>query len=176
MRGRKKERGEGERRGEKKIRRFLFSLPVPSPLPLTRPISSSLREVSTWRFREHCRLGEGRLLPAYCGAFARLAGPRVGHLQILHCPGAGHLPTTGQFPSFSHTRTRIRIPLHRRFYWKKKQIGSSVKDRNKLKRVVKACSRFYACISSLLIKPELHSEIGAIDVNQRFLVIESNFC
>ena len=58
----------------------------------------------------------------------------------------------------------------------KKQIGSSIKDRNKLKRVVKACSRFYACISSLLIKPELHSEIGAIDVNQRFLVIESNFC
>ena len=58
----------------------------------------------------------------------------------------------------------------------KKQISSSVKDRNKLKRVVKACSRFYACISSLLIKPELHSELGAIDVNQRFLVIESNFC
>ena len=58
----------------------------------------------------------------------------------------------------------------------KKQIGSSIKDRNKLKRVVKACSRFYACVSSLLIKPELHSEIGAIDVNQRFLVIVSNFC
>ena len=33
-------------------RHFLFSLPAPSPLPLTRPISSSLREVSTWRFRE----------------------------------------------------------------------------------------------------------------------------
>ena len=30
-----------------------------------------------------------------------------------------------------------------------------IKDRNKLKRVVKACSRFYACISSLLIKLEL---------------------
>ena len=58
----------------------------------------------------------------------------------------------------------------------KKQIGSSVKDRNKLKRVVKACSRFYACISSLLIKPKLRSEIGAINVNQCFLVIESNFC
>ena len=41
-----------------------------------------------------------------------------------------------------------------------------------------ACSRFYmhVCIHSLLIKPELRSEIGAIDVNQRFLVIESNFC
>ena len=31
---------------------FLFSLPAPSPLPLTRPISSFLQEVSTWRFRE----------------------------------------------------------------------------------------------------------------------------
>ena len=63
------------------------------------------------------------------------------------------------------------------FTGKKKQIGLSVKDRNKLKRVVKAFSRFYACISSLLIKPKLlRSEIGAIDVNQRFLVIESNFC
>ena len=41
----------------------------------------------------------------------------------------------------------------------KKQIGSSVKDRNKSKRVVKACSRFYARISSLLIKQEfIHSE------------------
>ena len=39
-----------------------------------------------------------------------------------------------------------------------KQIGSPVKDRNKLKRVVKVCSRFYACISSLHIKPEVHSE------------------
>ena len=26
--------------------------PPPSPLPLTRPLSSSLREGSTWRFRE----------------------------------------------------------------------------------------------------------------------------
>ena len=33
-------------------RSFLFSLPAPSPLPLTGFISSSLREVSTWRFRE----------------------------------------------------------------------------------------------------------------------------
>ena len=41
----------------------------------------------------------------------------------------------------------------------KTQIGPSVKDRNKLKRVVKVCSRFYACISSLLIKQEfIHNE------------------
>ena len=54
----------------------------------------------------------------------------------------------------------------------KKQIGSSVKDRNKLKRVVKACSRFYACVFSLLIKPELHSEIGAIKF--LFILLEEN--
>ena len=50
---------------------------------------------------------------------------------------------------------------------------SSVKGRNKLKRVVKAFSRFYACISSLL---HYMAKTGAIDVNQRCLVIESNFC
>ena len=40
---------------------------------------------------------------------------------------------------------------------KNKQIGSFVKDGKKLNRFVKACSRFYPCISSLLIKRELHS-------------------
>ena len=47
--GARAKEGKGGGGGEKKI---LFSLPAPSPLPLTRPISSSLREVSTWRFRE----------------------------------------------------------------------------------------------------------------------------
>ena len=48
----------------------------------------------------------------------------------------------------------------------KKQTGSPVKDRNKLKRIVKACSQFYTCISSLLVKPV---KLGAIDVNHCFL-------
>ena len=42
--------------------------------------------------------------PGYCGAFARLVSPWVGHMQILHCPGAGYLPIPGPFPSFRHTR------------------------------------------------------------------------
>ena len=46
-------------------------------------------------------------------------------------------------------------------------IGSSVKERNKLKRVIKPLSRFYACISSLL---HYIAKTGAINVNQRFLV------
>ena len=48
--GARAEEGKGE--GGEKIRRFLFSLPAPFPLPLTHLIFSSLREVSTWRFRE----------------------------------------------------------------------------------------------------------------------------
>ena len=88
------------------------------------------------------------------------------------------MPTPGPFPSFDTHVVSYQNITTQRVLLEKKQIGSSVKDRNKLLSVVKACSRFYmyVCISSLLIKPELSSEIGAIDVNQRFLVIESNFC
>ena len=110
------------------------------------------------------------------GHLPALSVPGVGHWQSLHRPGAGHLPTPGPFPSFSHARGFLSEFNTTECFTGKKGDRLSVKDRNKLKRVVKACSRFYACISSLLIKPELHSEIGAIDVNQRFLVIESNFC
>ena len=110
---------------------------------------------------------------ATAGYLLALSVPGVGHLQILHFPGARHLPT----PSFWHApQFPIRILLHRGFYLKNKQIGSFVKDGKILKRFVKAWSRFYACISSLLIKPELQSETRElstwIDV---FWVIESSF-
>ena len=116
--------------------------------------------------------------PGYCGAFAGLVSPGGGAFANFVLPGGRAFANPGAIPELL---TRTRLPIYhniitQKVLLKKKQIGSSVKDRNKLKRVVKACSRFYACISSLLIKPELHSEIGAIDVNQRFLVIESNFC
>ena len=94
------------------------------------------------------------------------------HLCTARRPTPGPFP----FPSFWHARGFLSEYHYTEGFTGKKQIGSSVKDRNKFKRVVKACSRFYACISSLAIKPELHSEIEAIDVNQRFLIIESNFC
>ena len=31
----------------------------------------------------------------------------AGHLQILRCPGTGHLPTPGLFPSFWHARSLL---------------------------------------------------------------------
>ena len=71
------------------------------------------------------------------------------------------LPTPGPTPSFWHPAVSYQNKLSRGLYWKKKESGSSVKDGKKLKRFVKAFSRYYACISSLLIKPELHSEVGS---------------
>ena len=101
-----------------------------------------------------------------------------GICKFFTARGLGICQPRGHSRAFKHTRGFLsECNYTEGFTGKKKQIGSSVRDRNKLKRVVNVCSRFYACISSLLIKPKLlHSEIGAIDVNQRFWVIESNFC
>ena len=71
----------------------------------------------------------------------------------------GILPT----PSFyfnTHTISYQNITTQR-ILLEKEADWLIVKDGKKLKRFVKACSPFYACISSLLIKPELHSEIGS---------------
>ena len=98
--------------------------------------------------------------PGYCRVFAHLVSPGGGAFANFALPGGRAFANPRAIPELL---TRTRFPI---------------KNRNKLQRVVKACFWFYldVCISSLLIKPELHSEIGAIDVNQRFLVIESNFC
>ena len=96
---------------------------------------------------------------ATAGHLPAMSVPGVGHLQILHCPGPGICQPRGHSQAFdTHAVSYQNTTYTESFTGKKKQIGSSVKDRNKLKRVVKACSRFYACISSSLIKPELHSE------------------
>ena len=102
--------------------------------------------------------------------------PVVGHLQILRCLGTGHLPTSGPTPSFWHTRGFLsEYNYTEDFTWKASRLAH-FKDGKKLKRFVKACSRFYACISSLLIKPELYSETRGLStwINV-FLVIESSF-
>ena len=102
---------------------------------------------------------------ATAGHLPALSVSGVGRLQILRCPGAGYLPT----PSFWHARGFLpEYNCTKDFTGKTKGIGSFVKDRKQLKRFVKACSRFYACMSSLHIKPELQGN-GAIDVNQRLL-------
>ena len=63
---------------------------------------------------------------ATAGHLAALSVPGVGHLQILH-----NLPTSGPFPSFSHACGFLSEYNYTEGFTEKKQIGSSVKDRNK---------------------------------------------
>ena len=93
----------------------------------------------------------------YCGAFAPLTKKSQsrgwGICKFCTARAAGHLPTPGPLASFSHARSFLS-----EYNYSEGFIGSPVKDRNKLKRVVKVWSQFYACISSLHIKMELDSK------------------
>ena len=75
----------------------------------------------------------------------------------------------GAIPELFQDTHAVSYQHTQRILLKKKQISSSVKD-----GVVKACSRFYACISSLLIKPELHRETRELStwINVFWLVIQ----
>ena len=94
----------------------------------------------------------------------------AGHFPALSAPDfvlpalvTGHMPTLGLFPNFSCVHGFLsEKKLRKGFYWKNKHIGSSVKDRKKLNRLVKACVRFYACISSLLILNQISVGITCI--------------
>ena len=113
---------------------------------------------------------------ATAGHLPALSAPVVGHLQILHCPGAfGICQQQGHSRAFDTHAVSHQDITTQKALLEKKQIDSSVKDRNKLKRVVRVdfMHAFLHCLSSnnLYI-----AKTGAIDVNQRFLVIELNFC
>ena len=97
--------------------------------------------------------------PGYCGAFARLVSPGgLGIYKFCTVRGPGICQPRGRQRAFDTLAISYQNITTQKVLLEKKQTGSPVKDRNKLKRIVKACSRFYAYISSLLVKPELHSE------------------
>ena len=105
-----------------------------------------------------------------------LSVPGVGHLQILCCLGAGHLPTPGPFPSFWCAHGFLSEYNNTEdFTGKESRLAHLSRTGKKLKRVVKACSSFYAFLHCLSSQNYI-AKLGAINVNQHFLVIESNFC
>ena len=111
--------------------------------------------------------------PATAGHLPALSVPGVRHkCKLCIAQGSGICQPRGHSRAFdTHTVSYQNITTQK-VLLEKKQI---VKDRTKLKRVVKACSRFYACISSLLIKQEfIHSENRSCRCESTFLVIESN--
>ena len=98
---------------------------------------------------------------ATVGHFPALSVPGVGHLQILCCPGPGICQPRGHSWAFDTHAVSYQKITTQRILLGKKADWLICQGQEKLKRFVKACSWFYACISSLLIEPELHSEIGS---------------
>ena len=76
-----------------------------------------------------------------------------GICKFCTARGPGICHPRGHSRAFDTHAVSYRNITTQRGLLEKTQIGSSVKERNKLRRVVKACSRFYPCISSFLIKP-----------------------
>ena len=98
--------------------------------------------------------------PANTGSLPALSFPGVG-ISKFSLPGDRAFANRGAIPlSFWHARGFLCEYNYTEDFTGKTSILAYVKDRKKLKRVVKACSPLYACISSLLFKPELQSEIG----------------
>ena len=88
--------------------------------------------------------------PDNCGAFAHLVSPGGGAFANFALPGARAFANPGAIPkavSYQNITT-------------KRSLLEKTSLLVHLKRVVEACSRVYARISLLLIKTEMHSEIG----------------
>ena len=95
--------------------------------------------------------------PGYCGAFTRLVSPRGGAFANFALPGdwafanPGASKAHGFLSKYNYTED---------FTGKKSRLAHLSRT-GKIEEVCKGMFSFYACISSLLIKPELHSEIGS---------------
>ena len=104
-----------------------------------------------------------------------LSVPGVGHLQILCCRGPGICQPRGLSWAFvTHAVSYQNITTPMILLTERKQIGSSVMDRKNWRgckgMFLILCMHFLHC----LLSQNYIAKSGAIDVNQRFLVIESN--
>ena len=86
-----------------------------------------------------------------------LINPRSGALGNFVLPGGRAFAKPSTIPEFL-TRTVYYSNITTQMILLEKQADWLICQGDE--RVVKACSQYYACMSSLLIKPELHSEVG----------------
>ena len=110
-------------------------------------------------------------LPGYWGALAHLFSPGLGHLQISRCSGAGHLTTPGLFPSSWHARGFLSEHNYTGYYWKKRRLAHLSRTGGCKGMFSILCTHFFVAYQARITQ----RKSGAIDVNQRFLVGESNF-
>ena len=96
----------------------------------------------------------------------------AGHLPALSFPGwsickfcaarwAGICQPQGHSWSFDTHAVSYQNITTQRILLGKKADWLICQDRKKLETAVKACSWFYACISSLLVTARIHREIGS---------------
>ena len=101
------------------------------------------------------------------GHLPALSVPGVGHLQILRCPGAGHMPTHAVF---YQNLTTQRILLEKQEDW------LICHGQEKIEEVCKGMSSILCTHFFIAYQPRITwRNSGAIDMNQRFLVIGSSF-
>ena len=95
------------------------------------------------------------LPPGYWGAFSRRVSPGVGAFASFALPGSrAFCQPLGYSRAFDTHAVSYQNITTQRILLEKKGDWLICQEQE----VVKACSRFYASISSLLSKPELHSE------------------
>ena len=109
--------------------------------------------------------------PGYCRAFARLVSPGGGAFANFALPGGWAFAN----PELDTDAVSYQNIATQRILLQKQRLGHLLRTGKKLRRFVKACSRFYACISSLLIKPELHREIGSYQRESTYFWLLNQF-
>ena len=92
-------------------------------------------------------------LRATVGHLPALSVPGVWHLQILHCPGARHLPNPGPTPSFWHAHSFLsEYNYTEDFTWKTSRLAHLSRMgknwRGLLRHVLDFMHTFLHCLSS----------------------------
>ena len=113
------------------------------------------------------------LTRATAGHLPAFSVPGVGHLQILRCPVAGLLPNPGLFRSFWNARGFLSEYYYTEDITGKKADWLICQGRGCKGMFSILCMHFFIAFQASRIT-ERNS--GAINVNQRFLVSESNLC
>ena len=130
-----------------------------------KPVELSRENGTTFLCISQFQLRPAPHPPGYCGAFAHLVSPGGGGIcKCCAARGPGICQPRGQPRAFDTHAVSYQYNYTEDFTGKTSTLAHLSRTGKKLKRFVKACSRFYACIFSLLIKPELHGETWELSV------------
>ena len=111
--------------------------------------------------------------PEYCGAFAHLVSARGGAFANFVLPG-GQAPPRGHSRAFDTHAVSYQFIATKRILLGKKADWLICQGQEKIEEGCKGM--FLILCMHWLSSQNYTAKSGAVDVNQRFLVIESNIC